>query len=138
MLWLGSLAAAAQQQVPTQPPPAATQPPAAEAPAKAPPAQNEPPTAPAVKPSEAPATAGTQNLIGLHVFSSDGTRVGEVKDVSTGPGGDVVALRIRTGGFLGFGGRIVAIPGGRFSRSGQIIRLDLDADQVSGLPSVGK
>jgi hypothetical protein len=89
--------------------------------------------APAVKPSEAPAE---QSFIGLNVFSADGTRVGEVKSVNTGPGGDVVGLHIRTGGFLGFGGRIVAVPEGRFIRSGQSIRLDLDADQVETLPEV--
>jgi hypothetical protein len=70
------------------------------------------------------------------VFSADGTRVGDVKSVDTGPGGNVVALHVRTGGFLGFGGRIVAIPGGKFIRSGQSIRIDLDSDEVSGLPEV--
>jgi sporulation protein YlmC with PRC-barrel domain len=74
--------------------------------------------------------------VGLSVFSSDGTRVGEVKSIDTGPRGDIVALHIRTGGFLGFGGRIVAIPEGRFIRSGQSIRLDLDSDQVSELPEI--
>lgn len=89
--------------------------------------------APAVKPSEAPAE---QSFIGLSVFSADGTRVGDVKSVSTGPSGDVIGLHIRTGGFLGFGGRTVAVPEGRFIRSGQSIRLDLDADQVGALPEV--
>jgi hypothetical protein len=56
--------------------------------------------------------------------------------VSTGPGGDIVSLHVRTGGFLGFGGRIVAIPGGKFIRSGHSIRLDLDSDEVTGLPEV--
>ncbi|HEY7550371.1 MAG TPA: PRC-barrel domain-containing protein [Hyphomicrobiaceae bacterium] len=93
----------------------------------------EPQKAPAVRPSEAPAA---QSLVGLNVYSADGTRVGEVRSVATGPKGEVVALRIRTGGFLGFGGRIVAIPEGKFIRSGQSIRLDLDADDVTGLPEV--
>jgi hypothetical protein len=108
---------------------------------QAPPAPSEraqeatppPAKAPAVKPSEAPAA---QDLVGLNVFSSDGIRVGEVRAVNTGPSGNIVALRIRTGGFLGFGGRTVAIPEGRFFRSGQSIRLDFDSDQVGGLPEV--
>jgi hypothetical protein len=86
-----------------------------------------------VRPSEAPAA---QSLVGLNVFSADGTRVGEVRSVATGSKGEIVALHIRTGGFLGFGGRIVAIPEGKFIRSGQSVRLDLDADDVAGLPEV--
>lgn len=108
-------------------------------PAEAPPAPRaEPPsTKPlAVKPSEAPAATPEGDLVGLDVFSSDGTRVGDVRAVSTGPSGDVVALHIRTGGFLGFGARIVAVPQGRFTRAGRSVRLDLDSGQVSGLPEV--
>jgi hypothetical protein len=114
---------------------------AAQAPAQPTSPTTEAPTTPksgsqpplAARPVETPAS---QNLIGLNVFSADGTRVGEVRSVSTGPAGDVIALHIRTGGFLGFGGRIVAIPGGKFIRSGQSIRLDLDSDEVAGLPEV--
>jgi sporulation protein YlmC with PRC-barrel domain len=130
--------AASAQQAPSQPQP---EPPPAAAPA---PSRTQPspdvvppaPKAPAVKPSEAPATPTAQDLVGLNVFSSDGTRVGEVRAVNTASSGDIVALHIRTGGFLGFGGRIVAIPQGKFMRSGQSIRLDLDSDEVTGLPEV--
>jgi hypothetical protein len=74
--------------------------------------------------------------VGLNAFSSDGTRVGEVRSVKTGPSGEIVALRVHSGGFLGFGGRIVAIPQGKFIRSGQSIRLDFDSDEVKRLPEV--
>jgi hypothetical protein len=62
--------------------------------------------------------------------------VGEVRATTTDPGGDVGTLHVRTGGFLGFGTRIVAIPAGSFTRSGQIIRLNLSAEQVNKLPSM--
>jgi hypothetical protein len=117
----------------------AQQTPPAEAPA-APRTEPAPGTSPskppAVKPSEAPISGSEQSLVGLDVFSSEGTRVGEVRGVRTGPGGDVVALHVRTGGFLGFGGRTVAVPKGRFTRTGQTVRLDLGSDQVSALPEV--
>jgi PRC-barrel domain protein len=125
---LGTLPlAASAQQAPVEPP-------AAEkvAPDMAPPS----PKAPAARPSETPAGSVAQDLVGLNVFSSDGTRVGEVRSISTGPSGEIVALRFHTGGFLGFGGRIVAIPQGKFIRSGQSIRLDLDSNEVTGLPEV--
>ena len=124
VLALSSIAAAQQQTPPMEAAPGTKS------------APGTPPTkAPAVKPSEAP-ISGTESLVGLDVFSSDGTRVGEVRAVSTGPDGGVVALHVRTGGFLGFGGRTVAIPQGRFSRTGQSVRLDLNSDQVTSLPEV--
>lgn len=130
-LCLGSLAAAAQQS-PGQPPAQTepTSPPGSETGPKA------TPTPKAVQPSETPAGATTQDLVGLDVFSSDGTRVGEVRSVNTGPGGNVVALHVQTGGFLGFGGRTIAIPGEKFKRKGESVRLDLEAQQVDELPDV--
>lgn len=113
--------------------------PAAAQQAAPPPAQEQDPTPskpPAVNPSDAPAARTGQDLVGLLVFSSDGTRVGEVRSVNTGRDGQIVSLHVRTGGFLGFGGRIVAIPEGKFFRSGQSVRLDLDSDEVTGLPEV--
>ena len=121
---------------------------AQQAPAASPPEKSDPPgaTAPGpdvapspktpTKPSGASATQAAQDLVGLNAFSSDGTRVGEVRSVKTGPSGEIVALRIQSGGFLGFGGRIVAIPQGKFIRSGQSIRLDFDSDDVKRLPEV--
>jgi hypothetical protein len=118
---------------------------AQEGPAPAPPAETLPMTKPepspqkrpAVPPSQTPAgTPAGQDLVGLSVFSSDGTRVGDVRSVTTGPSGNITALYVKTGGFLGFGGRIVAIPGGRFGRSGKNIRLTLSAEQVDKLPEV--
>jgi sporulation protein YlmC with PRC-barrel domain len=130
--------AASAQQTTTEPAPGAAPPEKIAPPRTEPDPDAAPPAAkaPAVKPSDAPAGATAQDLVGLNVFSSDGTRVGEVRAVNTGGSGDIVALHIRTGGFLGFGGRIVAIPHGKFIRSGQSIRLDLDSDEVTGLPEV--
>jgi sporulation protein YlmC with PRC-barrel domain len=126
--------AVSAQQAPVEPPPAEKSgPPGATAPSPdVAPSQRTP----VVKPSEAPATQAAQDLVGLNVFSSDGTRVGEVRSVRTGPSGDIIALRIHSGGFLGFGGRIVAIPQGKFIRSGHSIRLDFDSDEVKRLPEV--
>jgi hypothetical protein len=74
--------------------------------------------------------------LGSPVFSSDGSRIGDVTAVDTRPDGSVTALRVRSGGFLGFGARIVAIPEGEFERNGQDIRLTLTAEEVGRLPEV--
>lgn len=72
----------------------------------------------------------------MAVFSSDGSKVGTVQSVSTGPDGSVKSIHLRTGGFLGFGTRLVAIPEGRFTRNGNNIQLGMTADEVSKLPEV--
>jgi sporulation protein YlmC with PRC-barrel domain len=130
--------AASAQQTPNEPAPGAAPPDKFTPPKAEPGAETSPPAPkpPAINPSEAPAAPTARDLVGLSVFSSDGTRVGDVRAVNTDSSGDIVALHVRTGGFLGFGGRIVAIPQGKFIRSGQSIRLDLDSDEVTGLPEV--
>jgi hypothetical protein len=75
-------------------------------------------------------------MLGLSVFSSDGSKVGDVRAVKLGPDGNVAALHVRTGGFLGFGGRTVAIPEGKFARSGPNLRLTFTAEEVNDLPEV--
>ena len=75
-------------------------------------------------------------LVGLAVFSSDGNKMGTVHSVSAAPDGSVKAIHIKTGGFLGFGGKLVAIPEGRFTKSGDTVQLGISADEVSKLPAI--
>ena len=104
------------------------------------------PSDPAMKPTE-PArpsqprtteqTAPKVNpLIGLAVFSSDGSKLGNVHSVNAEPDGKVKAIHLKTGGFLGIGGKLVAIPEGKFTRSGENIQLGMTSDEVSKLPEV--
>ena len=123
------LAASAQTQAPSPPSSSASAP--AARPEQAPMPQAAPPSTPG-KAAAAPREANP--LIRMAVFSSDGSRVGDVRAVNVGPDGNVAALHVRTGGFLGFGARIVAIPEGRFARSGQGVRLTFTAEEVGNLP----
>jgi len=107
------------------PAPAAPDHPAAQKPAPPVPDQRKAAAAPAV-----------QSLVGKDAFSSDGSRVGDVRAVKTAPDGKITALLLKTGGFLGFGGRMVEIPEGRFKPSTQDVRLDMTADEASKLPEV--
>jgi hypothetical protein len=127
IVFLATLSAAAQQTSPAEKPPATAAEPGPG------PSPQRPHAAP---PSETPAGQAERDLVGLSVFSSDGSRVGDVRAVNTGPSGNIAALHVRTGGFLGFGGRIVAIPEGSFAKKGPDIRLTLTAEQVSGLPAI--
>jgi hypothetical protein len=135
--WLGagallavcSIAAAAQQ----APPPPAEKPPLVKPEAAPAPVPAEPQQKPPAPPKSAQGEAGM--LVGLTAFSSDGSKVGDVRAVKTAPDGRTT-LHVKTGGFLGFGGRIVAIPEDRYTRSGQNIQLSLTYEEVSKLPAV--
>jgi sporulation protein YlmC with PRC-barrel domain len=88
----------------------------------------------ATKPAAAVPVA--QSLVGKSVFSSDGSRVGDVHAVKTAPDGRVTGLLVKTGGFLGFGGRLVEVPEGKFTASAQDVRLGLTAEEAGKLPEV--
>ena len=92
------------------------------------------PTPPKASPSEAGNKVNP--LIGLAVFSSDGSKVGTVSSVNAEPDGKVKAIHFKTGGFLGFGAKLVAVPEGKFTRSGENVQLGITADEVSKLAEV--
>jgi sporulation protein YlmC with PRC-barrel domain len=86
----------------------------------------------------APSGAKVNTLLGLTVFSADGNRMGVVHSVNAEPDGNVKAIHVRTGGFLGFGGKLVAIPEGKFRKVGDIIELQLTAEEVGKLPELNE
>jgi len=119
LLTLSALAAA--QQTPAPEPSQPEKPPMAQKPAT-PPSSSE--------------TKSAHPLMGLTAVSSDGSNIGDVRAVKTTPDGKVTALHVHSGGFLGFGGKIVEIPEGQFSRSGDRVQLTFTGEQVSKLPAV--
>jgi len=124
------LSAIAQtQSAPTDssPPPAATKPETSMPPAQR---QANPPTSP----NDRTAPAKVNPLVGLSVLSSDGSKLGTVRSVATGPDGKAAAIVLKTGGFLGFGGKVVSIPAAKFARKGDSIQVGMSADEVSQLP----
>lgn len=93
----------------------------------------------AQKPATPPGSSEAKSahpLLGLTAVSSDGTNIGDVRAVKTTAEGRVTALHIQSGGFLGFGGKIVEIPEGQFTGTGNKIQLTFTAEQVSKLPAV--
>jgi sporulation protein YlmC with PRC-barrel domain len=126
----------------TQSPPASTpsSPPAATqttpTPAPAPAVRPTEPASPSAKPDKSATAPKANPLIGLAVFSSDGSRLGTVQAVNAEPDGKVKAIHIKTGGFLGFGGKMVAIPEGKFTRAGDNVQLGMTSEEVSKLPEI--
>jgi len=41
---------------------------------------------------------------------------------------------VKVGGFLGFGGHMVALPDGKFNRVGDTVEVNMMADEVQKLP----
>ena len=70
----------------------------------------------------------------MSVFSSDNTKVGTVETVDGTPDGRITAVNVTTGGFLGFGVKVVPIPEGKFALVGQIIRVEMTEDEIRRLP----
>jgi PRC-barrel domain len=135
LLSASALTAAAQQTPAPDPSPPAEKPPLAN---PEPPPQTVPtpmPPKPATPPSPSQAKS-THPLMGLTAVSSDGSKIGDVRAVKATPDGKVTALHIHTGGFLGFGGKIVEIPEGKFTRMGDNIQLAFTAEEVNKLPRV--
>jgi PRC-barrel domain len=135
-----ALSAAAQTQTPapeTTPPAVKSEP----APTPTPPTGMKPsdamktPAAPSATERQSAAPAKNP-MIGLNVFSSDGNKLGSVQSVDAGPDGKVRAIRLKTGGFLGFGGKLVEIPEGKFTKSGDNVQLGMSSDEVSKLPEM--
>jgi sporulation protein YlmC with PRC-barrel domain len=147
--WIGAFAILASPYAVAQ----TTSPPATSPPAEMPSARPDTPAVPStVTPPKSPTQASpttptppaeraakdtkTDPLVGLAVFGSDGQKLGEVQDVKTEADGKVQAIHIKTGGFLGFGGRMVAIPSDKFTRSGQNVQVNMTYNEVTALPKV--
>jgi hypothetical protein len=92
------------------------------------------PSTPSLPPSDKKAAVPpSTNLVGLTAKSSDGTNLGTVHTVITNPSGKT-AIGVRVGGFLGFGGHMVALPDGKFNRVGDTVEVNMTADEVHKLP----
>lgn len=55
-------------------------------------------------------TWSRDKLVGKPLFGADGDRIGEIEEVVAGPAGEVEAILVDVGGFLGIGSKQVAVP----------------------------
>ena len=97
---------------------------------------------PAAKPgSTAAAPTGatkgaTDPLVGLEVVSNDGKKVGEVMAVKAGPDGKLREIHVKTGTFLGFGGKTVSIPADMVSKQGEKVAIAMPSSDIGKLPKL--
>jgi sporulation protein YlmC with PRC-barrel domain len=74
-----------------------------------------------------------QEIIGAPVYASDGHEVGEVVDVSVSDDGEIDAVRVKTGAFLGFGEHVLALSKDDFTVLRGAVVLDLPAEAIETL-----
>jgi sporulation protein YlmC with PRC-barrel domain len=78
-------------------------------------------------------------IIGSSVIGSDGQKIGEVKGVKSDPTGVVEEIQVKTGGMLGFGGKVVMIPAAKISKGGsETVQVALTAADISKMPPVAE
>ena len=75
-------------------------------------------------------------LIGTEVRDKMGERIGEVKDMVLGPDGNLAYAIVSTGGFLGAGDRLHAVPWQALESDGEgHYTVDLTKDRMENAPS---
>lgn len=75
----------------------------------------------------------------IRVENREGERLGAIKDVVIDLGnGRIVEVLVRSGGFMGIGGRIIAVPPAAFSAgmSGKVYTLDMPASRFKAAPRI--
>jgi hypothetical protein len=76
--------------------------------------------------------------IGKPVYSSDGTKLGEVAEFQRGDENRVTGLHANVGGFMGLGEHAINLTPAQFKLQTDRIVLDLTAAQVKALPAIVK
>jgi sporulation protein YlmC with PRC-barrel domain len=80
-------------------------------------------------------TLDPTQVIGRSVIAADGSKVGEVADVSTDETGEIDLLRVTTGIRLGLGERHIVIPRPAFMiKAATIVLPDFTPEDVAGWP----
>jgi sporulation protein YlmC with PRC-barrel domain len=104
---------------------------------------NEQQTSPA---DRAQATQGTSatalertDVVGKTLYSQNGKEVGNIDDVVTDNQGQVVSALVGVGGFLGIGGKKVAVPADQLKTEGnRIVVSGLTPEEIREMPAYNK
>ncbi|NOT70542.1 MAG: mechanosensitive ion channel family protein [Hyphomicrobium sp.] len=90
---------------------------------------------PAASKDAAAASSTTRDVtVGAAVIGSDGATLGEVKGVKSDPSGTVEEIHVKTGGILGFGGKVVVIPAAKIAKGGKPVLVAVTAADIGKLP----
>src|SRR4051794_13994226 len=76
------------------------------------------------------------SLIGTHAVTADNKDIGEIQNVLVNPNGQVEAVIVEWGGFLGLGQKEAAVPWNRvnLNKSGDRIVIDMTRKEMAAMP----
>lgn len=101
------------------------------------PAEAAPAPAPSVTAAPTASTPMAKDVaVGAVVFGADGKRLGKVETVDAGPTGAIQLIHVHVGGLFGFGGKTVAVPGDKITKTGSTIQVSLTSPEVEALPEI--
>lgn len=89
---------------------------------------------PAISPAVTPASAALMEVEGAEIHGLGGERIGEIEEVLMNPDGEIVAVTVEVGGFLGIGDKEVIIDLAQFQREGGRFLISLTREQIEALP----
>jgi sporulation protein YlmC with PRC-barrel domain len=98
------------------------------------PSASSPDTTAAITPDNTVANMG-RGLVGKTIYDAAGDEIGDVEDVTMGSGGKVDSALVDVGGFLGIGGKRVAIDASTLNQQGDRLVSSLTNAQVKELPA---
>jgi sporulation protein YlmC with PRC-barrel domain len=82
----------------------------------------------------APFQMTVDELDDLDVYGVGGEKIGEIEEVLMTPEGEIVAVAIEVGGFLGIGEKDVIVMLDQISMEGDRLVMDATEDQLAALP----
>ena len=77
------------------------------------------------------------HILGVPAYARDGPEVGQVANLKRAEAGDVVEIYIHVSSHVGRGERMVAIPSEKVITLEGAVVVELRADEIARLPSVG-
>lgn len=70
----------------------------------------------------------------MYVYGAGGVEIGEIDDVLAGPDGEIAAVTVEVGGFLGIGEREAIIDVDQIILDGLRLTLDMSKEEIEALP----
>jgi sporulation protein YlmC with PRC-barrel domain len=98
------------------------------------PSTSSPDTTAAITPDNTVANMG-RGLVGKTIYDAAGDEIGDVEDVTMASGGKVDSTLVDVGGFLGIGGKRVAIDASTLNQQGDRLVSSMTKQQVKALPA---